>query len=147
MTSAELKNYLIRLLTDPDNEWGGRVLGTYTLPGGSVLPAVADHMVPDDWLVNGVEVIIPVYPESRSEWRRARKAIYQNWALEVVQHEVTEGNALTLQQCVDRLERCFVQSQVIPILPNDKLGILPQVRFSFPAWDTKPIINRVVDCS
>lgn len=141
MTPEQMKTALTQILTDPDNKVGGNILGTYTLPGGSVVPAIADEQVPDDWEVHGVEAILPIIEGGETSWRVRHVVKEQRWDVQLVQWPPAEGEPNRLRAVVDRLERILAHSFTVAVPADDLLGTLPQARVSFPLYELKETIK------
>jgi hypothetical protein len=149
MTPEQMKTALTELFTDPNNKVGGNILGTYTLPGGSVVPAIGNGQVPDDWAVTGVEAILPIVEQGETSWRVRHVVKEQRWEVYLVYHPPVppadgtpvEGDERQLRTVVDRLERFLANSVTVAVPADDVLGTLPQARVSFPLYAVKEIVK------
>lgn len=97
----------------PENEWPG----TYTLPNGSVIPAVyvvGPTMVPSNWNINGIETTIEAVPEITSPGSVGCVISYEVWSVRFTNYGNREGTQMpvTMLDICRRLARAFPRDQV-----------------------------------
>jgi len=99
MTLIELRETLETLLDD--------LIGTYTLPQGSVTPAVyvdGSSGVPKDWQVSGLEVSIKQYPARAVRRLMGIVEMKVSWEIRLSQYNPETSS---LDTAIDRLLRHF----------------------------------------
>jgi len=133
------------------------LLGTYTLPGGTVLPAVGiGAITPDDWVTQGLEITVPWVSESDNLWTSRRVKKTQTWDLVLVQHGSVPGETSPghlphetddgephLASAVARLEQFFPCCHTVPLPPLGEFDNLPQARVTFETFETVKVLNHV----
>jgi len=106
MNIMQLREAIIELLSSSPN-----LIGTYTLPNGSTLPAVyvvGQQSVPKEWKVKGLEVTMRQFPElTPSSPLGGTVKVSQLWEVILVQYTTNENN---LAVAMDRMVRRFPDS-------------------------------------
>lgn len=144
ITSIDLQNVLKVLLGDPNNQLGGSLLGTYTYEdSGLVEPSISIGNPPDDIKVVGLEVILPLFPDTVNEWTTENVHTVETWHIDLYQRTPIEGQSMTLPAAVHRL-RCYFKSSSGSNIPQAQiLGNYPGYHFSFVREDGYPVINKL----
>lgn len=140
-TALKLRAIIEQLLVDPGNKLGGNLLGTYTYESGFTESAIAVGNPPNDIEIEGLECLLPLFPDTKNEWTTVAVHSEETWDLVLVQRNGTESASPTLPAAVDRLRRFFAVSEGVYIPQDDVLGSYPQYRLSFTISDLHPIIN------
>lgn len=103
MNISQLREAITELLSDTPN-----LIGTYTLPNGSTLPAmyvVGPQSVPKEWKVKGLEVTMRQFPEiNPASPLGGTVKIQQLWEVILMQYT---PSANTLGPAMDRMIRRF----------------------------------------
>lgn len=103
MNISQLREAITELLSDTPN-----LIGSYTLPNGTSLPAVyvvGPQSVPKEWKVKGLEVTMRQFPEvNPSSPLGGTVKVSQLWEVILVQYT---PSANTLGQAMDRMVRRF----------------------------------------
>jgi len=106
MNIMQLREAITELLSSSPN-----LIGTYTLPNGSTLPAVyvvGQQGVPKEWKVKGLEVTMRQFPElTPSSPLGGTVKVSQLWEVILVQYTTSENN---LAVAMDRIVRRFPDS-------------------------------------
>lgn len=106
MNISQLREAITELLSSSPN-----LIGTYTLPNESTLPAVyvvGPQSVPKEWKVKGLEVTMRQFPEiNPASPLGGTVKIQQLWEVILVQYT---PSANTLGQAMDRMVRRFPDS-------------------------------------
>ena len=92
------------------------LIGTYTLPNASTVPAiytVGRQSVPSDWKVTGLEVTMREFPEQLPTPMVGTLKVLQQWEVILVQYS---ENSSTLATAIERMTRRF---------PNGTFRYLP----------------------
>ena len=109
MDVLRLKNKIEKLLVD--------VLGTYTYSNGYTMPAISVGNPQNGIKVNGLEVILPLYPYSCTQ--RMSQTIYRKelWKFSIIQRN--GSNAADLKKAADILTSRFRELKVEYVQQND----------------------------
>jgi hypothetical protein len=131
---SQLRETITELLSASPN-----LIGTYTLPNGSTLPAVyvvGPQSVPKEWKVKGLEVTMRQFPElvSRSPLGGTTK-VTQVWEVILVQYTPSAGAIAT---AMDRMVRRFPDSTP-RYFPGDDVAY-ERCRFMIPDLVLRPLI-------
>lgn len=106
MNISQLRESIVDLLSDAPN-----LLGSYTLPNGSGIPAVyvvGQQGVPKEWKVKGLEVTMRQFPElTPSSPLGGTVKVSQLWEVILVQYTTASGS---LPLAMDRMVRRFPDS-------------------------------------
>lgn len=143
VTAVHIRQALLELLADPDNRFGGNLLGSYIYESGLVDHALAIGNPPNGIEIDGLECLLPLFPDTKNEWTTAFVHSEETWDITLVQREIPEGQSPTLCAAVDRLRRFFAISEGRYFPQDDVLGSYPQYSFTFRRSDLHPIINKV----
>jgi ribonucleotide monophosphatase NagD (HAD superfamily) len=103
---AQLREVVIELLSASPN-----LIGTYTLPNGSTLPAiyvVGRQSVPNEWKVKGLEVTIEEFPSVSPRAMVGKVQNDKQWTVILVDY-TTNSNAL--HSAAERMARRFPDAQ------------------------------------
>jgi len=97
----------------PSNQWPGR----YQLPSGELIPAVyviGESMVPSEWNINGIEMIIEDVPEIVNPGSMSGVVSYEKWQVRFTNYgwENSTEMRLNLRDVARRLARTFPRDQV-----------------------------------
>jgi hypothetical protein len=112
MTILELRNTIEILLAD--------ILGTYTLPNGSTVPAVyvdGRYGVPKDWKVDGLEASVRQYPSRRSRPLMGMVEMRKAWEVKLSQYNPSSEN---MDDAVDRILRHFPDTSLTGFPSSDR---------------------------
>ena len=112
MTILELRNTLEVLLAD--------ILGTYTLPNGSTVPAVyvdGRYGVPKDWKVDGLEASVRQYSSPRSRPLMGMVEMRKAWEVQLSQYSPSSEN---MDDAVDRILRHFPDASLTGFPSSDR---------------------------
>lgn len=112
MTILELRNTLEVLLAD--------ILGTYTLPNGSTVPAVyvdGRYGVPKDWKVDGLEASVRQYPSWRSRPLMGMVEMRKAWEVKLSQYSPSSES---MDDAVDRILRHFPDTSLTGFPSSDR---------------------------
>jgi hypothetical protein len=112
MTILELRNTLEVLLAD--------ILGTYTLPDGSTVPAVyvdGRYGVPKDWKVDGLEASVRQYPSRRSRPLMGMVEMRKAWEVKLSQYSPSSES---MDDAVDRILRHFPDTSLTGFPSSDR---------------------------
>lgn len=112
MTILELRNTLEVLLAD--------ILGTYTLPNGSTVPAVyvdGRYGVPKDWKVDGLEASVRQYPSRRSRPLMGMVEMRKAWEVKLSQYSPSSES---MDDAVDRILRHFPDTSLTGFPSSDR---------------------------
>ena len=134
MNISQLRETITELLSVSPN-----LIGTYTLPNGSTLPAVyvvGQQSVPKEWKVKGLEVTMRQFPERvpRSGFGGTVK-VSQVWEVILVQYTTSGGEINT---AMDRIIRRFPDSTP-RYFPGDDVAY-ERCRFLIPDTIIRPLI-------
>lgn len=102
MNIAQLRDTIVTLLAASPN-----LIGSYTLPGGAVIPAVyvvGQKSVPTEWKVTGMEVSMRQYPELLTNAGVGIAKVLQQWEVMIVQYN-PDGKEIS--DAMDRMVRRF----------------------------------------
>lgn len=112
MTILELRNTIEALLAD--------ILGTYTLPNGSTVPAVyvdGRYGVPKDWKVDGLEASVRQYPSRRSRPLMGMVEMRKAWEVKLSQYSPSSES---MDDAVDRILRHFPDTSLTGFPSSDR---------------------------
>ena len=112
MTILELRNTLEVLLAD--------ILGTYTLPNGSTVPALyvdGRYGVPKDWKVDGLEASVRQYPSRRSRPLMGMVEMRKAWEVKLSQYSPSSES---MDDAVDRILRHFPDTSLTGFPSSDR---------------------------
>ena len=102
MNITQLRDAIVTLLSaSPD------LIGSYTLPGGAIIPAVyvvGQKSVPTEWKATGLEVTMRQYPELLPEAGVGIVSVLQQWEVMIVQYN-PDGKEIA--DAMDRMVRRF----------------------------------------
>jgi hypothetical protein len=107
MNITQLRHTIDRLLNNSPS-----LLGTYTLPNGTTIPAiytVGRQSVPAEWKVTGLEATIREFPERIPTAMVGAVKIMQTWEVVMVQYTPSNTN---LADAMDRMVRRFPDATV-----------------------------------
>jgi hypothetical protein len=107
MNITQLRDAINTLLSDSPS-----LLGTYTLPNATTIPAiytVGRQSVPTNWKVTGLEVTMREFPERLPTTMMGTVRVLQQW--EVVMMQYTPSST-TLSDAIDRMVRRFPDATV-----------------------------------
>jgi hypothetical protein len=107
MNITQLRDAINTLLSDSPS-----LLGTYTLPNATTIPAiytVGRQSVPTNWKVTGLEVTMREFPERLPTAMMGTVRVLQQW--EVVMMQYTPSST-TLADAMDRMVRRFPDATV-----------------------------------
>lgn len=102
MNIAQLRDTIVTLLAASPN-----LIGSYTLPGGAVIPAVyvvGQKSVPTEWKVTGMEVSMRQYPKLLTNAGVGIAKVLQQWEVMIVQYN-PDGKEIS--DAMDRMVRRF----------------------------------------
>lgn len=102
MNISQLRETITELLSASPN-----LIGTYTLPNNSMLPAVyvvGRQSVPKEWKVKGMEVTMREFPERAPTPMLGKVEIRQVWEVILVQYTPSSG---TMNEAMERMVRRF----------------------------------------
>ncbi len=106
MNISQLRETITELLTSaPD------LTGDYTLPNGSVIPAiyvVGRQSVPSEWKVKGLEVTIEEFPSISPRAMVGKVKNNKQWTVVLVDYTT---NSTAIQSAAERLARRFPDAQ------------------------------------
>jgi hypothetical protein len=111
---TQLRSTITTLLSSPTN-----LIGSYTLPGGTKIPAVyvvGQRSVPGEWKVTGLEVTMRQYPELLPSAAVGMVDVLQQWEVVLVQYN-PDGKEIA--QAMDRMVRRFPDCAVRFVQGND----------------------------
>jgi hypothetical protein len=97
------------------------LIGTYTLPNASTVPAiytVGRQSVPSDWKVTGLEVTMREFPEQLPSAMVGSVKIEQLWEVILVQYT---GTSTTLADAMERMTRRFPDA-TLRYFPGDDVA-------------------------
>ena len=106
MNIAQLREVVTELLSASPN-----LIGTYTLPNGSTLPAVyvtGRQSVPNEWKVKGLEVTIEEFASVNPTAMVGKVKNNKQWTIVLIDY-TTNSNAL--QAAAERMARRFPDAQ------------------------------------
>lgn len=106
MNIAQLREVVTELLSASPN-----LIGTYTLPNGSTLPAVyatGRQSVPNEWKVKGLEVTIEEFASVNPTAMVGKVKNNKQWTVVLIDY-TTNSNAL--QAAAERMARRFPDAQ------------------------------------
>lgn len=112
MTIIELRHTLETLLAD--------IVGTYTLPNGTTIPAVyvdGRYGVPKDWEVTGLEVGIKQYPARTSRPLMGMVEMRKSWEVRLSQYSPASE---VMEDAVDRILRHFPDTNLTGFPSSDR---------------------------
>lgn len=144
VTAIHIQEVLMKLLGDPDDKLGGSLIGNYLYESGLVEPAIAIGNPPNNIDIQGLECLLPLFPDTSTYWTTTSVHSEETWDILLVQRPPPEGQFFTLPAAVDRLRRFFVSSEGVYTPQDDVFGSYPQYRLTFKRSDLRPIINKVV---
>jgi hypothetical protein len=113
---TQLRDTINTLLTDSPS-----LIGTYTLPNASTVPAiytVGRQSVPSDWKVTGLEVTMREFPEPLPSAMVGAVKILQLWEVMLVQYT---SSSSTLATAMERMTRRFPDG-TFRYLPGDDVA-------------------------
>jgi hypothetical protein len=102
MNISQLRETVTELLSASPN-----LIGTYTLPNNSTLPAVyvvGRQSVPKEWKVKGMEVTMREFPERIPAPMLGKVEVRQVWEVILVQYTSSSG---TMNEAMERMVRRF----------------------------------------
>ena len=97
------------------------LIGTYTLPNASTVPAiytVGRQSVPSDWKVTGLEVTMREFPEQLPSAMLGSLKVLQQWEVVLVQYT---SSSSTLATAMERMTRRFPDG-TFRYLPGDDVA-------------------------
>ena len=106
MNISQLLETVTELLSASPN-----LIGTYTLPNASTLPAVyvvGRQSVPSEWKVKGLEVTIEEFPSVSPRAMVGKVQNNKQWAVVLVDYTT---NSSALSQAAERMARRFPDAQ------------------------------------
>jgi len=106
MNISQLRETVTELLSASPN-----LIGTYTLPDASTLPAVyvvGRQSVPSEWKVKGLEVTIEEFPSVSPRAMVGKVRNNKQWAVVLVDYTT---NSSALSQAAERMARRFPDAQ------------------------------------
>ena len=106
MNISQLRETVTELLSASPN-----LIGTYTLPNASTLPAVyvvGRQSVPSEWKVKGLEVTIEEFPSVSPRAMVGKVQNNKQWAVVIVDYTT---NSSALSQAAERMARRFPDAQ------------------------------------
>ena len=106
MNISQLRETVTELLSASPN-----LIGTYTLPNASTLPAVyvvGRQSVPSEWKVKGLEVTIEEFPSVSPRAMVGKVQNNKQWAVVLVDYTT---NSSALSQAAERMARRFPDAQ------------------------------------
>ena len=106
MNISQLRETVTELLSASPN-----LIGTYTLPDASTLPAVyvvGRQSVPSEWKVKGLEVTIEEFPSVSPRAMVGKVQNNKQWAVVIVDYTT---NSSALSQAAERMARRFPDAQ------------------------------------
>jgi hypothetical protein len=112
MDVKQLRDTLEVLLAD--------LLGSYTLPNNTVIPAVyvdGKYGVPKGWEVTGLEVSIRQYPSRKSRPLMGLVEMRKSWEVRLSQYS---PSAETMDEAVDRILRHFPDTSLAGFPSSDR---------------------------
>lgn len=125
MNIAQLRDTIVTLLAASPN-----LIGSYTLPGGAVIPAVyvvGQKSVPTEWKVTGMEVSMRQYPELLTNAGVGIAKVLQQWEVMIVQYN-PDGKEIS--DAMDRMVRRFPDAG-LRFTPGDDIAY-ERCRFVIP---------------
>ena len=125
MNIAQLRDAIVTLLSaSPD------LIGSYTLPGGAIIPAVyvvGQKSVQTEWKATGLEVTMRQYPELLPEAGVGIVSVRQQWEVMIVQYN-PDGKEIA--DAMDRMVRRFPDAS-LRFTPGDDIAY-ERCRFVIP---------------
>lgn len=112
MTIIELRETLEALLSD--------IVGTYTLPNNTQIPAVyvdGRYGVPKSWKAQGLEVGIKQYPARASRPLMGMVEMRRSWEVRLSQYSPASE---TMEEAVDRILRHFPDTNLTGFPSSDR---------------------------
>ena len=106
MNISQLRETVTELLSASPN-----LIGTYTLPNASTLPAiyvVGRQSVPSEWKVKGLEVTIEEFPSTSPKAMVGKVLNNKQWTVVLIDY-TTSSSALS--QAAERMARRFPDAQ------------------------------------
>jgi ribonucleotide monophosphatase NagD (HAD superfamily) len=106
MNISQLRETVTELLSASPN-----LIGTYTLPNASTLPAVyvvGRQSVPSEWKVKGLEVTIEEFPSVNPRAMVGKVQNNKQWTVVLVDYTT---NSSALSQAAERMARRFPDAQ------------------------------------
>ena len=106
MNISQLRETVTELLSASPN-----LIGTYTLPNNSTLPAiyvVGRQSVPSEWKVKGLEVTIEEFPSVSPRAMVGKVQNNKQWTVVLVDYTT---NSSALSQAAERMARRFPDAQ------------------------------------
>lgn len=125
MNIAQLRDTIVTLLSAAPN-----LIGSYTFPGGAVIPAVyvvGQKSVPTEWKVTGLEVTLRQYPELLTNAGVGVAKVLQQWEVMIVQYN-PDGKEIS--DAMDRMVRRFPDAG-LRFTPGDDIAY-ERCRFVIP---------------
>ena len=116
MNAVQFRDTINTLLDASPN-----LIGTYTLPNASTVPAiytVGRQSVPSDWKVTGLEVTMREFPEPLPTAMVGSVKIEQLWEVVLVQYT---GTSTTLADAMERMTRRFPDA-TLRYFPGDDVA-------------------------
>lgn len=121
MTPAQLRAALASMLSD--------LLGTFTTPTGTVLPAIWVGEPPSDYTVTGLEARISSVPDFDATALQGDESnLAETHLVRLVAHETTAK----MTSAVRRIVRSHGDASVTTVPANERLSILAQVVIRIP---------------
>ena len=116
MNAVQFRDAINTLLSASPN-----LIGTYTLPNASTVPAiytVGRQSVPSDWKVTGLEVTMREFPEQLPSAMVGSLRVLQQWEVVLVQYT---SSSSTLATAMERMTRRFPDG-TFRYLPGDDVA-------------------------
>lgn len=128
LTALRVKQYVEEFLADQ--------LGTYTTSDGYSYHAVSVGNPPDNVTAEGIEVIVPLFPDVEGKWNDTYVHRKDTWDLLVVQR-----SGYNLPEAVSRLMASrFIHPRGVYVPQNDTVGSYPMYRLTFTYFDSLSLI-------
>jgi len=105
------------------------LLGIYKYTNGFTRPAIAVGESPPGVTVSGLEVILPIMPDSSGQWLSNEIYRKDTWDIVLVQREGCSAD--TFQKACDRLTRFFYNSHTTYIPQNKTVGSYNQLVLTY----------------
>ena len=106
MNISQLRETVTELLSASPN-----LIGTYTLPNNTIIPAVyvvGRQSVPNEWKVKGLEVTIEEFPSTSPRAMVGKVQNNKQWTVVLVDYT---SNSSALSQAAERMARRFPDAQ------------------------------------
>lgn len=134
MNNLQLRQKLEAILGCPPN-----LIGTYTLPNGTTIPAVymtGTQGVPSDWQVQGMEVTMEESPRRAPTAGVGIVVSRMAWVVMLVNYN---GGTNNLDEAVSRLERVFPDATFSPSPETDVA--YGQYRITIPDTQVRTVLK------